>query len=240
MLLRFEVANHRSILEPVELSLIAVDEDRPSVRSFELLNEKVLTVAGIYGPNASGKSNILEALAWLSSAVRNSLRTWEDGIPRDPFRFGAGPESPSTFAIEMIASDVRYAYHLEVTDSEVLSESLVSYPKRQPRTLFERQGMEIDFRRGIGSTNGTRELLTPTTLALSAIMRFSEAEVMPFGDELRNIMSLGIRRRRRVGDRLARAPGSGLSARPCPRCAPAASCCSTRSMPACTRGCPPG
>jgi uncharacterized protein len=195
MLLRFEVANHRSILEPVELSMIAVDEDRPSVRGFDLLSEKVLTVAGIYGPNASGKSNILEALAWLSTAVGRSLRSWDDAIPRDPCKFGDGRGKPSTFEVEMMAGDVRYAYRLEVTDTEVLSESLVSYPKRQPRTLFEREGMKLAFRRGMVSTAGARELLTPTTLALSAVLRFREPEVDPFGRSLRDIASLGIKHR---------------------------------------------
>ena len=63
MLLRFRVSNHRSILEPVELSMIAVDEDRAATRGFDNLSERVLTVAGIYGPNASGKSNVLDAMA---------------------------------------------------------------------------------------------------------------------------------------------------------------------------------
>jgi recombinational DNA repair ATPase RecF len=57
-------------------NVIAVDEDRAATRGFDLLNERVLTVAGIYGPNASGKSNVIEALAWLSLAVRRSLPTW--------------------------------------------------------------------------------------------------------------------------------------------------------------------
>ncbi|HEX4834377.1 MAG TPA: hypothetical protein VH478_25160 [Trebonia sp.] len=43
MLLRFEVANHRSVLDPVELSMIAVDEDRPAARGFERLSERVPT-----------------------------------------------------------------------------------------------------------------------------------------------------------------------------------------------------
>src|SRR4051812_32427263 len=102
MLLRFEASNHRSISDPIELSMIAVDEDRPAARSFDLLNEKVLTLAGIYGPNASGKSNILDALAWLSSAVKDSLRLWYGRIPRSPFRFGASPEQPSTYEVEMM------------------------------------------------------------------------------------------------------------------------------------------
>ena len=73
MLLRYAVANHRSILEPVELSMIAVDAGRPSVKRFDLLNEGVLSVAGIYGANASGKSNVLDSLLWLASAVDGSL-----------------------------------------------------------------------------------------------------------------------------------------------------------------------
>src|SRR6266702_3659278 len=193
MLLRFEASNYRSILEPVELSMIAVDEDRPSVRRFDLHSEGALSIAGIYGPNASGKSNVIEALAWLSMAVRRSLR--EGLIPREPFKFGRGPKTPSTYEVEMVVEGVRYAYRLDVDDSEVQSERLDSYPLRQPRMLFEREGLDIRFRRGLGGLAGTRELLTPTTLALSAAMRFTQPEVEPFGRQLAGIRVLGVRRR---------------------------------------------
>lgn len=196
MLLRFEVSNHRSIFEPVELSMIAVDEDRPAVRRFDLLSEGVLTTAGIYGPNASGKSNVLDALAWLSAAVGRSLRAWDEFIPRDPFRGGNGPEEPSTYEVDMVVEGVRYVYRVELDELEVKSESLHSYPKRQPRALFEREGMEISFRRGLGGLAGTRELLTPTTLALSAAMRFDEPEIRMFGRHLRDIQFSGLPYRR--------------------------------------------
>ena len=99
MLLRFEVANHRSILRPAELSMIAVDEGRVAARGFDLLRERVLTVAGIYGPNASGKSNVLEALAWLSVAVGSSLRGWGEEVPRKPSGSHPGRAShrPTTY-----------------------------------------------------------------------------------------------------------------------------------------------
>ena len=195
MLLRFEVSNHRSILEPVELSMIAVDDDRPSTRGFDLLSERVLTIAGIYGPNASGKSNILEALAWLSEAVERSLRTWDEFIPREPFKFGPGPETLSTYEVEMVVRGVRYAYRVEVDDSAVLFEGLYSYPERRRRVLFEREGLEIGFRRGLGTLSGTRGLLTPTTLALLAAMRVDEPEGQAFGRYLAGIRVLGVRRR---------------------------------------------
>lgn len=194
MLLRFEVANYRSILEPVELSMIAVDEDRPAARRFELLTERVLAIAGIYGPNASGKSNVVEALAWLSAAVGQSLRSWDMIIPREPFRFGHGLDSPSWHEVEMVVGGIRYAYRLDVTDSQVLFEGLYSYPERRRRVLFERENLDISFRRGLGSLSGTRELLTPTTLALSAAMRLDEPDIAAFGRSLAGIQALGLRR----------------------------------------------
>src|SRR5262245_8270536 len=135
VLLRFEVSNHRSILRPAELSMIAVDKDRPAARSFDLLGEHVLTVAGIYGHNASGKSNLLDALAWLSDAVSTSLRSWEGQIPRVPFKFAPGPETPSMYQVDMMVDGVRYVYRLEVDDTKVHSEGLYSYPHRVRRSL---------------------------------------------------------------------------------------------------------
>jgi uncharacterized protein len=191
VLLRFEVSNHRSISEPVELSMIAVDKDRPSARPFELINERVLTVAGIYGPNASGKSNVVDALAWLSAAVAGSLRSWDEFIPREPFKFGGGPELPSTYEVDMVVGGVRYTYRLTLNDKEVVHEALYSYPERRRRSLFERDGLDIQLRRGLGALSGTRELLTPTTLALSAAVRFDEPEVRSFGRALESIETLG-------------------------------------------------
>jgi predicted ATPase len=216
MLLRFEAANYRSILEPVELSMIAVDEDRPSTRGFDLLAERVLTIAGIYGPNASGKSNVVESLAWLSTAVGRSLRAWDQFVPREPFKFGPGPDTPSVHEVEMVVRDVRYAYRLEVDGSAVLFEGLYSYPERRRRVLFERDGPEIHFRRGLGALAGTRELLTPTTLALSAAMRFNDPEVAPFGRHLSGVRVLGARRRatwRRLPAGIAGGPSMSVTER---------------------------
>ena len=194
MLLRFEVSNHRSIFQPVELSMIAVDEDRAATRSFDLLAEHVLTIAGIYGPNASGKSNVIEALTWLSVAASQSLRSWDKIIPREPFKFKPGPTTSSVYEVEMIANGVRYSYRLEVDDSTVLFEGLYSYPEKRRRILFEREGLDINFRRGLGDLAGTRDLLTPSTLALSAAMRLNESEIRSFGRQLAGIQTIGLPR----------------------------------------------
>ncbi len=90
----------------------------------------------------------------------------------------------STYEVEMVVNEVRYAYRIELNDSEVLFEGLYSYPERRRRTLFEREGTKVSFRRGLGALSGVRELLTPTTLVLSAAMRFDEPEVEPFARAL--------------------------------------------------------
>ena len=147
MLLRFAAANHRSILRPVELSMVAVDADRLSVRRFDLLTEGVLPVAGIYGANASGKSNVLDAILWLASAVDGSLRFWDEFIPTDPFAFGDDPDAPSTYEIEMMVRGVRHSYQVEVNAEKVISETLQSYPERKPRLVLQRDESDVTLRR---------------------------------------------------------------------------------------------
>ncbi len=175
--------------------MIAVDEDRAATRGFDGLSERVLTVAGIYGPNASGKSNVLDALAWLSMAVGTSLRGWEDYVPRDAHRFGRGPASPSEFDVDLAVKGVRFAYRLEVDDSAVLFESLDSYPQKRRRNLFTRHQDEIDFRRGLEGTRAIRELLTPTTLALSAAGRVGDSDCRSVGQAVARIRVLGLPKR---------------------------------------------
>jgi hypothetical protein len=197
MLLRFAAANHRSIREPVELSMIALDADRPSVKRFDSLHEGVLSIAGVYGANASGKSNVLDSLLWLASAVNDSLRLWDQFIPRDPFRFTDDPSAPSTYEIEMIVNGVRYRYTVELDDEKVLSETLLSYPEKKPRTILERDLMRVDLRRGIAGSTAVRELMTGTTLALSVAMRLTIEEIEPFARALAGMSLLGVRSVRR-------------------------------------------
>ncbi|MDE0107788.1 MAG: ATP-binding protein [Bryobacterales bacterium] len=196
MLLRFQVSNHRSILEPVELSMIAVDKDREATRRFDGVSEHVLTAAGIYGPNASGKSNVLDAMAWLSMAVARSLRGWTEYIPRDAHRFSRGPASPTEFDLDLEVDGVRYTYRLELNDSAVLFESLDSYPQGRRRNLFTRAEGEIDFRRGLSGTHGIQALLTPTTLALSAGRRVGASDLRGVARALSSMRILRPRNRR--------------------------------------------
>lgn len=186
MLLRFEVGNHRSIFEPVELSMIAVDNNREAARRFEGLNEKVLTVAGIYGANGSGKTNLIDGLMWLHYAVSASLNSWEKSIRRDPFDFGEGASECSSFAVDLLVDGVRYLYELEVDSSAVKFEALYSYPHKRQRMLFKRDGSDVKFRKGTRFTGGGRELIDDTTLVMSVAGRLTD-EIELVARSLRDI-----------------------------------------------------
>jgi hypothetical protein len=175
VLLRFGLENHRSVLERVELSMVAVDRHRPAARPLPGRSERVLTTAVLFGPNASGKTNVLRGLVWLAAAVGESLRFWEQSVPREPCRFGDGPTRPSTFEVELLVDGVHSAYRLVVDDQRVLEEALAVYPLRRRRVLFERTRDEVRFRRGLGElAAGIRPLLRRTSLVLSAVLQLPE------------------------------------------------------------------
>lgn len=191
MLLRFEVSNHRSISEPMELSMIAVDKDRDAARPLSWGDEKALTVAGVYGANGSGKTNLLDGMAWLQHAVQASLMGWKRKIPRDPFAFGNRGRQHSSFNVDIAIDGVHHRYELEIGDDAVQFEALYSYPQRRRRTLFERDGDELDFRRGTRLSGGGRELITPTTLVLSVGDRLT-AEISAVTTALGDINFVGV------------------------------------------------
>ena len=196
MLLRFRASNHRSILDPVEISMVAIDEDRVGTRSFETVPEQALSVVGIYGPNATGKSNVLDAIAWLSDAVATSLRSWDEDIPREHHSFGLGAKEPSNFDLDMVVDGIRYCYELEVDDACIRHEALYSYPKRSRRMLFSREQNDIKIRSGLSSARGLKGLLEPTALTLSSALRLRDPDIGNVADAIANMVILTPRRRR--------------------------------------------
>jgi hypothetical protein len=104
VLLRFRATNYASIRDEQELSLIALD-DHPDLATSAapLSKDRVLPAAGIFGPNASGKSNVVKAMGFAQSVVVESHQYWlpEEAIPRWPFRLDTdGRIAPSAFVFD--------------------------------------------------------------------------------------------------------------------------------------------
>ena len=92
MLLRFGVANHRSIRDYQELFLTASRRIKRQGISIPvpMLRQEAVPVVAIYGPNASGKSNLVDALDEIGRAIVRSHQApgATDPIPRISFSAG--------------------------------------------------------------------------------------------------------------------------------------------------------
>ena len=160
MLLRFVVSNHLSIRDRQELSLVASSLSDPEDGLIECASSPtgfVLPAAVIYGANASGKSNLVDALKTMRRMVLLSHSAGKpDGgvLGRQHFRLdGACAAAPSQFEVDFVLDDVRHHYGFKATGKAFVGEWLLDYPFGRPRTLFERDGGEFRFGRGLKGRN---------------------------------------------------------------------------------------
>ncbi|WP_435107857.1 AAA family ATPase [Nocardiopsis synnemataformans] len=179
MLLSFRVENHKSIREEQQLLLTPVyDDARPQEADWE-----ATTVAGVFGANASGKSNLLDALSFMRDTVRWSMSHNEPGggVQRHPFKLSADArEEPSTFVVDLVIDGVRHTYGFGVNDEQVVEEWLYSYPRQRRRVVFERDGEEFVFGdQASGKLRQVKEITGRNVLFLTVAARASNTEVEP-------------------------------------------------------------
>lgn len=183
MLIEFRVENHRSIRDEQVFSMEAgrggsPDDARP--RSVAGCSSALLPVAAIFGANASGKSNVLEALAYMTDAVRWSYRLWapDEGILRDPFAWGPARDEPSLYEVEIVVEGVRYRYGFILDDQVILEEWLYAWPNGKKQVWFERERQTFRFGENLKGENQVIEGLTrPNSLFLSAAAQLQHAQL---------------------------------------------------------------
>ena len=145
MLIEFSVSNFRSFRERQTLSMVAAPRmhKRENVFKPEPKSEKfpaLLKVAVVYGPNASGKSNLLKALEVVGRIANREPSTQDRPLPVSPFRFDAAlADQPSLFELHFIHTGTRYQFDLAATSERIISEKLVAFPKGRESLLYERQ-----------------------------------------------------------------------------------------------------
>lgn len=178
MILHFKVGNYRSINEPVILSMEAETRisDQKSENTFELNGHQILKAAAIYGANASGKSNIVKALSFMTSFLLNSSKESQMGepIPTEPFVLDSeSAQKPSLFELVFIMNKIKYRYGLEVDEERVHKEWLFQTKQKAEKPLFIREMDAIEcfskFKEGAGLESKTRE----NALFVSVVANFA-------------------------------------------------------------------
>lgn len=150
MLIEFKVANFRSFKDEETFSMVASpDESLPCnvVRGAQGSKYDLLKSAVVYGPNASGKSNFIKALQTMIGLVlRLPMSTEKDApSPYNPFQLDSNYfEKPGIFIVTFLLEGVENEYGVEVDKKGVKKEWLKTFPKGQPRLLFERDRSRKD------------------------------------------------------------------------------------------------
>lgn len=201
MLIEFRVENHRSIRDEQVLTMEAGrvgDDSDPRPRTVKGHSEKLLPAAAIYGANASGKSNVLSALAFMRDAVLLSHRVWspEDDVPHDPFAWGPRSRDSSLFEATVLIHGVRYQYGIVLSREVVCEEWLFAWPHGRKQTWYTRTNQEFAFGEGLRGENKTIEDVTrPNALYLSTAAQHNHDQLKPIYSWFRGLQSINVGRR---------------------------------------------
>jgi AAA15 family ATPase/GTPase len=188
VLLAFRAQNIRSFRDEIELSLVSTRLAEEDVVRLVAWREGgrpvgVLPVAGVFGANASGKSNVVKAMDDMRGHVLHSFRTGSPtgGIPRRPFLLDlAAKREPSRFEVDLVLEGVRHEYGFVLDDDQVLEEWAYRYPHGKAVRLFHRRGIRVE----LGSVERAKsravgELLRPNALFLSTAASANHPVLLP-------------------------------------------------------------
>lgn len=144
MLIEFSLSNYLSFCERQTLSMVATSsyKELPDNRFPTGVGQlpRLLRSAVIYGPNASGKSNLIRGAMFMWDFVLNSAKG-QEGNAIDVFPYLLNSRNalePSLFEMIFVEDGVRYQYGFGVTRERVHHEWLLAYPKGRPQRWFER------------------------------------------------------------------------------------------------------
>lgn len=100
--------------------------------------DKFVNILGLFGSNASGKSNVIKAFDFCRNLILNSDKYNEgDVFNFEPFKFDS--DKSSEFYIDFITGGIEYEYTFELKDGKILSESLYYYPNKRRAKVFSRE-----------------------------------------------------------------------------------------------------
>lgn len=139
MLIGFSVSNYKSFLDQQSISLLASRISRHKDHVRETANRRVLKSGLIFGANAGGKSNLIEAVSFSRNIILHGLNRTDTNKKYFRIRQKAN-EDPGIFEFRIIANNTEYSYGFAFSylTKEFLSEWLVKISGDTETVLYER------------------------------------------------------------------------------------------------------
>ena len=172
-LLNITISNYKSIRDEATLNLALSTIRTLNPPGGTQWGEYLHRLAGIYGPNGSGKTNILEAFHHMKSAITTLLPLGVNALPYRPY----DASKPTCYSIEFILDDMRYEYSLSRNADGVAGEHLRVARKRW-NTIYSRDMY--------GAVTGLKALphVNVNELVLTRASLMGDPQVKPVRDAL--------------------------------------------------------
>jgi AAA15 family ATPase/GTPase len=170
MLIEFSIENFLSFKDLTTLSMVAAKsfKEHPDTHIIETeSNLNLLKSAVVYGNNASGKSNLLEAMGFMKQTVLSSFRdalmeNSERKFPLEKFALNTKTEKDTSFfEISFIQKETKYRYGFEIDYDKIVAEWLFHTTSKEVY-LFKRDQQKIEinksaFKEGLGKEEDVKE-----------------------------------------------------------------------------------
>jgi hypothetical protein len=144
MLICFTVGNFRSIRDPQQFTF-STSSDRMHAATHCMRTglkavPRLSRAAVVFGPNGSGKTNLLSAVAVMRDLVLHSttLSSGEFAQRYSPFLLANPERRPTEFEVDVVLDGVRYQYAFAYDDRRICAERLLVFPTGKSQRWFER------------------------------------------------------------------------------------------------------
>lgn len=190
MLHSYAFSNFRSFLERVEVPFTLTDKDAVNgwARISRQSRQRLTTAMAVLGANASGKTSLLQPLAFLAWFVRYSFSASpESGVPVPPHFNGQSLPTEFEVIVDAPEPETLLRYHLSATTQHVLSESIERKVRRGHwHAIFDRERTSEGTYRvtqdGFGLDQSSAEKVRPNVSLISWAAQFD----VPFAKQLTN------------------------------------------------------
>ena len=179
MLVNFRFKNCRSFYEETELSMEAVkDNEHREINTFSVddnllkgSNNELLKSAVIFGGNASGKTNVLKALAYMKNVLLLSASQFPIVAHNEFYAFyDYAREEESIYEVEIIQNESYYRYGFSLLNGVVKSEWL-DRRKERLTPVFKRVDNALEIS-GLPKQASKLINISPQTLFLAVSNNF--------------------------------------------------------------------
>lgn len=158
MLVSFSFGNHKSFKDENKISLVAdVADPNHEYSVASSFDYSVLKTVAVYGANASGKSKLFDALAFLRSVVCppqiKNIPVFDFWKRRyDPFRLSTqSVKEPSFYEVVFLLGDIQFRYGIELNADGILDEWLYRKEKRES-LILSRKNEDGSLKMSIGKS----------------------------------------------------------------------------------------